>query len=64
MGDINGDGVIDAVDLLKLRRVLLGKDKIDGVYKDSANTYKDESIDAVDLLKIRKHLLKTDSINI
>ena len=64
MGDINGDGVIDAVDLLKLRRVLLGKDKIDGVYKESANTYKDESVDAVDLLKIRKHLLKTDSINI
>ena len=64
MGDINGDGVIDAVDLLKLRRVLLSKDKIDGVYKESANTYKDEDIDAVDLLKIRKHLLKTDSINI
>lgn len=64
LGDVNGDSIVDAVDLLKIRRVLVGKEKIEGVYKEAANTYQDNEVDAVDLLKVRKFLLKTDNINI
>lgn len=61
-GDVNGDGEINAIDLLKVRRYLLGKEKIDGIYYKTMNVYKDNDIDAMDLLKIRRYLLGKDSI--
>ena len=61
-GDINGDGEIDAIDLLKIRRYLLAKEKIIGTYYKAMNVYMDNDIDALDLLKLRRYLLGKDSI--
>lgn len=61
-GDINGDGEIDAIDLLKIRRYLLAKEKINGTYYKAMNVYMDNDIDALDLLKLRRYLLGKDSI--
>lgn len=53
-GDINGDGVSDIRDLVRLKKIL-AKLTQDG--KDKADLDKDGSIDAVDAAEFRKYLL-------
>lgn len=64
LGDINGDGLIDATDLLKIRKYLLGKEKIENAYYKALDTYNDGQVDATDLLKIRKVLTNKDTIKL
>lgn len=61
-GDINGDGKIDAIDLLKMRRYLLGKEENEAIYNKAMNIYRDNNIDGIDLLKLRRYLLDKDKI--
>ncbi len=56
-GDINGDGEIDLVDLLKTRKHILGFELKDEFYR-AADINDDGKVDILDLLLIRKHLLK------
>ena len=64
MGDIDGNGCIDAIDLLKIRRYLLGKDNIVDCYLNAMDVYNDGTIDAIDLLKIRKVLTNKEKIQV
>lgn len=61
-GDTDGDGEITAVDLLMVRKNILGLYKLSGEYKQAADTDRSSNVDAVDLLMIRKHILKTYTI--
>lgn len=63
-GDIDGNTVIDAIDLLKIRKYLLGKEKIEGNFATAMDVYKDGVIDAKDLLKLRKVLTKAEKIQV
>lgn len=58
-GDASGDGKINALDLLKVQKHILGLTKLNGSYLQGANSSKDTSatINALDLLKIQKHIL-------
>ena len=65
LGDNNGDGVIDLVDLLRTQKYLMNILHIDNtVYGDASDINKDGKIDLVDLLKIQKHLLGVSNITI
>lgn len=61
-GDTDGDGEITAVDLLMVRKNILGLYKLSGEYSAAADTDRNSKVDAVDLLMIRKHILKTYTI--
>lgn len=64
IGDIDGNASIDAIDLLKVRKYLLGKENIENCFYKAMDIFKDNVIDAKDLLKLRKILTMTDKIQI
>ena len=60
--DIDGNGTVDVVDVLLLKRILVsGEDnnsKIDEEIKESADINKDGKINVIDLLLLKRKLLK------
>ena len=62
-GDASGDGKINALDLLKVQKHILGINKLSGAALSSADPSKDGNVNALDLLKIQKHILGINSIN-
>lgn len=64
-GDVNGDGVINSADLLKIQKHLLEVNKIteENILK-AADVNKDGVINSGDLLKIQKYLLKVADIEL
>lgn len=61
-GDINGDGNITIVDLLRIQKHLLNTTKLSGIYLTAGDVSKDGAVTILDLLRIQKHLLGTASI--
>lgn len=56
-GDVSGDGAVNALDLLKVQKHIIGASKLEGVYETAANVKKSGSVSALDLLKIQKHII-------
>ena len=61
-GDASGDGEINALDLLKVQKDILGTSKLSGAYNKAGDASKDGSINALDLLKIQKNILGSSEI--
>lgn len=63
-GDLNGDGEMNDVDLLRMARYKAGLDKnLKGRYLDAANIYEDSNLaDDIDLLKMVRILIGLDSL--
>lgn len=62
-GDVNGDGKVNAQDLLKVQKHILGINKLTGYGLKAADTSKDNKVNAQDLLKVQKHILGISFIN-
>jgi beta-N-acetylglucosaminidase len=57
-GDVNGDGKITSMDLLYVKRHILGISTLDGVYAMAADANrKNDGITSMDLLYIKRHVL-------
>ncbi len=56
-GDVNGDGVIDVIDLAAVRLYMLGEMQFDGKSFSAADTNGDNEVDVIDLAAIRLHML-------
>jgi predicted RNA-binding protein len=59
IGDVTGDGVINAQDLLDLKKKILGLKDYSGAFIIAGNMNKDNQnkVDAMDILPLKKHLL-------
>lgn len=61
-GDVNGDGAITALDLLKIQKHIIGSSSLSGAYLEAANVKKSGQVSALDLLKVQKHIIGESSI--
>lgn len=66
LGDVNGDGEIDIIDLALMKREIVGSQKLDGIYKIAGNISERETleIDIIDLALLKRQILGTQSIKI
>ena len=62
-GDLNGDGGITTLDLLKVQKHILGYSKLSGAYLKAADVDKNGSVSTLDLLKIQKSILNYANIS-
>lgn len=62
-GDIDGDSKISVVDLLYIKKYILGDMSLNPVNKEAADISKDGKVDVVDLLLLKKQLLNEYTIN-
>lgn len=61
-GDTNGDGKVNALDLLRVQKDILNVSKLSGYYQTAADTSKDGKVNALDLLQIQKHIIGVKQI--
>lgn len=61
-GDTNGDGRINALDLLLVQKQILGLQKLTGIYSTAADTSRNGRADALDLLQVQKQIIGKGSI--
>ena len=56
-GDVNGDGKISVMDLLKVRKAILGNSQLTDEEKTRADVNGNGKIDIIDLLRVQKSIL-------
>lgn len=61
-GDVNGDGKVTVVDLLKEQKHILNTEILAGAHKEAADANKDGKVTVVDLLAVQKQVLGTAQI--
>lgn len=62
-GDLNGDGKITAMDIVKVQRLIVGLDKTSDESKALADVNGDGKISAMDIVKIQRHIIGLEKIN-
>ncbi len=61
-GDVSGDGKIDNIDFIRLKKYLLKTITLNKVYEESIDLSKDGKIDNIDFIRLKKYLLGDKSI--
>ncbi len=62
-GDVNGDGKTDLFDFAYMKKQILKKNGLDGIYMMAADTYPDsEGLDLFDIAVIKRYILKNVEI--
>ena len=63
-GDINGDGAVNALDMIKLNRHILGKGTLTGSYLEAADANrKGDGGNALDMIIMNRHILGKSKIS-
>ena len=62
-GDVTGDGVINALDLLKIQKHIIGASSLKGAFLQAANIKRSGGLSALDLLKVQKFLMGAAKIS-
>lgn len=65
LGDVNGDGEVDVIDLALIKRVLMNTAKLEGSYYEAGKLQgQGGNIDVVDLALLKRFLIGTQPINL
>ncbi len=62
-GDINGDGAVNALDMIKLNRYIIGQENLTGVYLEAADANrKGDGANALDMIIMNRHIIGSAAI--
>ncbi len=65
LGDVNGDGEVDIIDMALVKRDIIGTQKLDSFYKTAGNiSTEDNEIDIIDMALIKRNIIGTGSITL
>ena len=56
-GDVNGDGTVDILDIVKIKNDMLGKGELSGAYKRAADIDNNGTLDIIDIVKTKNIIL-------
>ena len=56
-GDVNGDGSVDILDIVKIKNDMLGKGELSGAYKRAADIDNNGTLDIIDIVKTKNMIL-------
>lgn len=62
-GDINGDAIINVLDMEAIQKSILGISPLTGVYEQASDIDKDDQISVLDMEAIQKHVLGIEIIS-
>ena len=62
-GDLNGDGKISALDIIKVQRLIVGLDPTLDEVLPVADVNQDGKISALDIIKIQRHIVGLETID-
>ena len=61
IGDVNGDGKITPTDVTKIKREIVGLEKLKNEYREAGDVNESKSITTTDLVKVKEVLIEIDS---
>lgn len=61
-GDVNGDGKISVLDIVKIQRVLVGLDTPDDETKKACDINGDGKISVIDIVKLQRHIVGIETL--
>ena len=56
-GDIDGNGNVDLVEIIYIKRHLLGSSKLEGAYLEAADANRSGEVDLADIISVKNQLL-------
>lgn len=62
-GDVNGDGSISILDMIRLQKHILNISTLSGASKTAADTNKDGSLTILDMIRLQKHILNISKLS-
>lgn len=62
LGDVNGDGAIQATDYVKIRNHIMGKSQLSGASLQAADVNRDTKVQATDYVRVRNHIMGKSTI--
>ena len=62
-GDCSGDGKVNSIDLLIVKRHIFRQATLEGIYFTAADVYEDGKVNSIDLMCIKRYIFRQDIIS-